>query len=61
LNSPYLKTTKAAKMLGVSRDVIVKWINQSDLPAIKTPGGHFRVLISDVEKLQEKIKFNPNV
>lgn len=59
MNSPYLKTTVVAKMLGVTRDTIVKWINQGDLPAIKTPGGHFRVLSENVEKLQEKIKFNP--
>ena len=60
MNSLYLKTTQVAKLLGVSRDVIVKWINQGDLPAITTPGGHFRVLANEVEKLQEKIKYNPN-
>ena len=59
MNPKYLKTTKVAEILCVSRDTVVKWINQGSLPAIKTPGGHFRVLFDEVEKLQDKIQFNP--
>lgn len=56
----YLKINQVAKMFSVSRDTIVKWIKDGLLSAVVTPGGHYRVLSEEVEKLRETIKFNPN-
>lgn len=47
-------------MFCVSRDTIVKWIKEGQLPAILTPGGHYRILTEEAEKLQDKIQYNPN-
>ena len=36
-----LKTSKAAKYLGVSRSSITNWVRNNDLEAASTPGGHY--------------------
>lgn len=38
-----LSTGEVARLCGVTRDAVLKWIKKGKLPAIKTPGGHFRV------------------
>lgn len=38
-----LSTGEVAKLCGVTRDAVLKWIKKGKLPAQKTPGGHFRV------------------
>ncbi|MFH1762614.1 MAG: helix-turn-helix domain-containing protein [Gemmatimonadota bacterium] len=41
--SELLSTGEVARLCGVSRDAVLKWIRKGKLPAIRTPGGHFRV------------------
>ena len=60
MNFQYTKVNQIAKVFCVTRGVVISWIHNGTLPAVTTPGGQYRILISDVEKLQEKIKFNPN-
>jgi len=39
-----LSTGEVARLCGVSRDAVLKWIKKGKLPATRTPGGHFRIL-----------------
>jgi excisionase family DNA binding protein len=41
--SEFLTTGEVARLCGVSRDAVVKWIKKGTLRAIRTPGGHYRV------------------
>lgn len=38
-----LSTGEVARLCGVTRDAVLKWIKKGSLPATKTPGGHFRI------------------
>jgi len=38
-----LSTGEVAKLCGVTRDAVLKWIKKGKLPAKQTPGGHFRI------------------
>ncbi len=47
---------QAAKICGVSRVTIWRWVKANDLPATTTLGGHHRILKSDLNLfLQEKV------
>ena len=46
----YLSVGEAAKRLGVSVDVIRSLVERGDLRAIRTGGGHRRILYDDVER-----------
>ncbi|MBT8396472.1 MAG: excisionase family DNA-binding protein [Gemmatimonadetes bacterium] len=41
--SDLLSTGEVARLCGVTRDAVLKWIKKGKLPATQTPGGHFRV------------------
>jgi len=43
MDSDYLTTGEVARLCGVTRDAVVKWIKKGKLPASQTPGGHYRV------------------
>jgi excisionase family DNA binding protein len=43
-----LTTGQVARYCRVSRGSILNWIRQGKLKAYATPGGHFRVLASDL-------------
>jgi excisionase family DNA binding protein len=45
---PYLTTREAAKLLRVSSESVIRWILHDRLPAVRLPGGHYRVRRSDV-------------
>ena len=45
-----LSTTQVATMLGVSSQTIANWIDQGQLRAARTPGGHRRVEAADLEE-----------
>jgi excisionase family DNA binding protein len=47
----HISTGKAAKLLSVSADTILKWIKKGNLPARKTAGGHYRISYRHVERL----------
>lgn len=46
-------TGSAAKMFGVTNKTILSWINQGKVSAFRTPGGHYRINESEIEKLKE--------
>ena len=46
-----LSTGEVARLCGVSRDAVLKWIKSGKLPATQTPGGHYRVPRSAFEGL----------
>jgi excisionase family DNA binding protein len=50
--APALTTTEAARMLGLSVDVVVRMIRAGKLPAWRTPGGHRRLDLADVIEAQ---------
>ena len=43
---------KAAKILGVHPNTLILWEQEGRLSAIKTPGGHRRFKISELEKIK---------
>jgi len=46
-----LTTGQAAKLFAVTRDAVLKWIKQGRLTAIRTAGGHYRLLEQEVRRL----------
>ena len=44
----YITTSKAAKICGVARTTISKWIDKGALKAFVTPGGHRRIIEQDL-------------
>lgn len=44
-----MSTGQASKLLSVTSDTILKWIKQGKLPAIRTPGGHYRISEEDID------------
>lgn len=47
-------TGDVAKMFGVTNKTILSWIKGGKLSAFKTPGGHYRINDSEIEKLKEE-------
>jgi excisionase family DNA binding protein len=43
-----LSTSQVAELLGVTKGSVVNWINQGQLLAGQTPGGHKRVAVEDL-------------
>ena len=39
----YLTTGEAAAIFNVDPDTVLRWIKSGDIPAIRTPGGHYRI------------------
>ena len=39
----YLTTGEAAAIFDVDSDTVLRWINAGEIPAIRTPGGHYRI------------------
>ena len=46
---------EAAQILGLSRTSIQKLVDSGQLPAVKTNGGHRRILRSSIESLDQKM------
>ena len=47
----YITTGQAGRAFGVTAGAVKKWIRQGKIRAIRTPGGHFRIPIDEVERL----------
>lgn len=47
---------KAAKMLYVTPTTILQWIKKDYLKCIVTLGGHRRIPLEEIKKLQKKMK-----
>lgn len=39
----YITTGEAAAIFDVEPDTVLRWIKSGDIPAIRTPGGHYRI------------------
>ena len=50
---PYISTGQAARILGVTPDTVLKWVKQGKLTALRTGGGHYRVLREQVENMAQ--------
>lgn len=46
-----LTTSKVAEKFGVVPQTVIGWANSGRLPYFRTPGGHRRYLLTDVEAL----------
>ncbi|MCW5978131.1 MAG: helix-turn-helix domain-containing protein [Bryobacteraceae bacterium] len=46
-----LTTGKAAELLGVTPDTVLRWIRKGRLPACYTAGGHCRIRLQDLQAL----------
>ena len=54
MNKEYLTTFEAARRMSVTPDSVLKWIKSGLLEAHRTPGGHHRIAVKSIEKLQKK-------
>jgi excisionase family DNA binding protein len=57
----YLTTGEAAHRLGVSINAVKTWIREERLPALRTPGGHFRISEKDLVAFQALLAGNSKV
>lgn len=48
---PIVTTSQAADLLGVAVSTVQKWVELGQLPSWKTPGGHRRIPLEEVQKL----------
>jgi excisionase family DNA binding protein len=55
--SNQLSTAQVARMLGVGVSTVKRWVDDQILPAHKTPGGHRKILLSDVMRLAKDGQF----
>jgi len=53
-SKPYLGVRACALLLGLSRELVYRLVEAGDLQAIRTPGGHRRILRSSADALRLK-------
>ncbi|MBL4889030.1 MAG: response regulator [Candidatus Lindowbacteria bacterium] len=53
-------TVYAAKLLGVGKTTVQRWIDSNVIPSHRTMGGHRRVFISDVYSIANKMNLTVN-
>ena len=46
-----LTLSEAAARMGVHRRTVRGWVRDGRLPALNTPGGHYRILAGDLDRL----------
>jgi tRNA 2-thiouridine synthesizing protein E len=59
MNKPFISTGRAAKLLSVAPDTVLRWIKQGKIPARRTVGGHYRIWRSSVEAILDPAKGRP--
>ena len=48
----YLSCSDAAAMLGIHRDTIRRWADAGTIDSVRSPAGHRRFLITDLQQLR---------
>ena len=56
LEKSFLTTTQFARSCNVSRFIVLKWIKQGRIKAIKLLGGHYRIPASEVKPFISFVK-----
>ena len=61
----YITTGEAAAIFDVDPDTVLRWIKSGDIPAIRTPGGHYRInrnvfLTKMIKETSNKEKDDPH-
>lgn len=51
MNNRILTTRQVAELFGVVPQTVITWANNGTLPHFRTPGGHRRYLLAEVEVL----------
>lgn len=54
MDTGILTTKKVAARFGVNPQTVITWANSGKLAHFRTPGGHRRYLVADVEALLEQ-------
>jgi molybdopterin-binding protein len=49
-----LKPREAARLLSISYPTLKQWIYHDKIRSVKTPGGHHRIPLAEVERLTER-------
>ncbi len=52
---PYITSGEAARLLGVSRQTVLRWAHSGALPWAQTIGGHLRFRPADVRSLSRDL------
>ncbi|MEJ2110568.1 MAG: excisionase family DNA-binding protein [Acidobacteriota bacterium] len=59
MKASYLSTGRAAKLLSVTPDTVLKWIKSGKLSAHSTTGGHYRIHPGELERLRTSNRTAP--
>jgi excisionase family DNA binding protein len=59
IEDPVLTTTAAARLLGVATSTVQMWMEAQTIASWKTPGGHRRTRLSDVNYFMQRIQAVP--
>ena len=50
----FLPRSVVARIFGVSASTVTRWAQRGLVPAVRTPGGHYRFSVPDVKRAAEK-------
>ena len=53
--SQYLTLRRAAQKLGVTPDTLSRWVRAGRIPAVRLPGGHYRLHEDDLWLAMEPV------
>jgi excisionase family DNA binding protein len=56
-----LRTSEICKLYSISRRTLYRWIKSGMISVVRTPGGHLRFDIDEVERLFSKFGKNQRV
>ena len=57
----FISTSEAAKICGVARTTITRWIDEGSLKAFVTPGGHRKIIRRDLLDFLARNNLNPTM